>query len=240
MEFNLGNLVLSLRKQAKSAWPSMVKIYIVAAVVIIIAEIVGKMAGLTSYVLVSDPAEVAHLSPYTGLISNLCIIAWAASAAICIFIAFVTELEESYHQRWFNFFLISGIFSTWLGLDDLLQIHESIGEFLERLLGFSHHPILSNLLEGVIFISYFGLFVVYTVYLRKHIQRTEYLFLILAFGLFASSIVIDTLISDTAFSGKYLLEKIPKFMGIVSWLVYFSRTGISTIQQYLFTPINVE
>lgn len=238
MELNLANFVLNLRQQAKLAWPSMVKIYIIATLVIIIAEIIGKMAGLTSYILVSDATEVAHLSPYTGLISNLCILGWAASAGICFFTAFVTQLNESFYQRWFKFFVISGIFTTWLGLDDLLQIHESIGEFMDGLVGSAHHPTLSNLLEGVVFIIYFGLFVVYTVYLRKHIQRTEYLFLVLAFGLFASSIVIDTLISDTAFSGKYILEKVPKFLGIVSWLVYFSRTGISTIQHYLFTPNN--
>ncbi|WRH66631.1 MAG: hypothetical protein RSE13_24325 [Planktothrix sp. GU0601_MAG3] len=230
---------MNLRRQAKSALPSMVKIYIVATLVIIIAEIIGKMAGLTSYVLVSDPAEIAHLSPYTGLISNLCVLAWTASAGICFFTAFVTQLNESFYQRWFKFFVISGIFSTWLGLDDLLQIHESIGESLEWLLGFTHRPLLSNLLEGIVFLTYFGLFVVYTVYLRKHIKRTEYLFLILAFGLFATSIIIDTLISDTAFSGKYLMEKTPKFLGIVSWLVYFSRTGISTIQHYMFAPIDI-
>ncbi|VXD11309.1 membrane hypothetical protein [Planktothrix serta PCC 8927] len=239
MEFNLGNLILNLRQQAKVAWPSMVKIYISAVVVLMIAIIVGRIAGLTSYVLISDPAESNHLSPYTGLISNLCILGWGASAAICIFTAFVTQLNEYFYQRWFKFFLISGIFSTWLGLDDLLQIHESIGEFLGELAG-ANNPLLDNLLEGVVFIIYFGLFVVYTVYFRKHIQRTEYLFLILAFGLFAFSIAIDTLISDTAFSGKYLLEKTPKFLGIVSWLIYFSRTGILSIQKYLFTPSRVE
>lgn len=226
-------------QEIKANQTTVFKVYILAFLIFLSAKVIGKLVGLGSYELISDPAEVAGLSPYIGLISNLGILCWTASASICIFLAFITYAIEDLHRQWFLFFMASGIFSIWLTLDDLLQLHEAVGEFLADL-PILHHAFDANLLEGVDFLIYFGLFIAYVIYFRKHFRKTECSFLVLAFVMFALSIIIDTLIPDNGTSWKYLVEKLPKFLGIVSWMIYFSRTGIMLINKHLLLSRSTE
>ncbi|MEA5449351.1 hypothetical protein VB780_12280 [Leptolyngbya sp. CCNP1308] len=222
-------------REIKAKRSDIAKIYLATIFVFILTWSLGQLLGLSSYELVSDPAEIANISPFVGLISILGDLCWAASAAICIFFSFVTCADETLHRKWFLFFLLSGFLSIWLALDDLLQIHEYIGASIANI-NFFHLALESNLMEGFVFLIYFGCFTIYITYFRRHFKKTECLFLILAFFLFAFSILIDTLISDAAFHGKYVLEKLPKLLGIVSWLVYFSRAGIMLIKRQLLMP----
>jgi predicted nucleic-acid-binding Zn-ribbon protein len=101
------------------------------------------------------------------------------------------------------------------------------------------------LFHDVIFREYLGIseLIVYPLYMagtalflyhfRERIGNSDYIILMLSIGFFVMSIFAD-IISDKVFSsqgmpGGYLFEDGFKFLGIASWLVYFSRTAFLDI-----------
>jgi hypothetical protein len=222
---------IAISQNLKVMLPSLIKIYLPSFLFIILVWRISKVFGIDIYELTADPAEVVGKPPYVGLISNIGNLLWCATAAICIFSAFLTKLDRDGFRRWFTFLLSSGVLTTFLLLDDMFQLHEYYHIIF---FGSDNFPLkdraLQNLFEAFYFIVYFGCFTFYLAYYSKLIKCTEYLFLTLAFFFFGLSVVID-IITPESMPMHDLTEDSFKLLGIISWSAYLSKTCSLVIRQ---------
>ncbi len=164
--------------------------------------------------LLRDANAVSHRPPYVGMVSNLGILAWCATACICLFTAFLS------HPKGINvesFLLYSGILSAILMFDDLFQFHdEAFPEYL-------------NLSEELVLLSY-GLFALIIFYRHKDIiLSTNYLILLTCLALFFISIVVDQFFKEIP--AEKLIEDGAKFTGILTWLGYYLQISYETLKK---------
>lgn len=164
--------------------------------------------------LTQDPNSVAGQPFYVGLLSNLGVIFWGASATISIFAGLIGKSKAPSAE---SFLIHSGSLSALLLLDDLLQLHE---EFFQYDL---HVP--EELVLGI----YSALAVMIMFRHRKFILPSNYLILLASLMFFGFSLSVDTFLEDIP--GENLLEDGSKFIGILTWFGYYASLGYETIRQ---------
>jgi hypothetical protein len=159
-----------------------------------------------------DPTEFMDVPFYTGIMANLGILLWTATASVCLFIALF--LPQLVGKVWKDFFLVFGLLTSLLLLDDLLRIHDEI------------LPVYFGIKGDVIGIGYFLLTLLCLLRFRALIFQYPYTFLMMALGLFAVSVAIDIAppFIKNRFSVADLLffEDSAKLLGIANWLAYFA------------------
>jgi hypothetical protein len=169
-----------------------------------------------------DPTAIANVHPLTGFLSNLGILLWCATASICLFASAVVSGNGERRTRSFLFFAF--VLSAYLLLDDLFLIHESLAH---RYLGVGEKTVI--LLSGLSLLAFLFVF-------RTEILSTNYMMLLIALVMFASSVIVDYF-SVRALSGferwVHLFEDGFKWMGIASWCGYFSRTSFDLVVRRL-------
>ena len=77
------------------------------------------------YKFTADPTATLSAHPFTGLVSNIGIIFWCATVAICFFTFAI--YRASNQDKISIFLLISAFLSLILLLDDLFLFHETHG-----------------------------------------------------------------------------------------------------------------
>lgn len=164
-----------------------------------------------------DPSAIAGVHPLAGFLSNLGILLWCATAAVCFFASLVLAREPKRDAR-AAFLLVAGTFTTVLLFDDFFQLHE-------RLL-----PIYLGLSEHLLYAIYVVLTLVMVVGFRRLILSTDYRYLAVALFLFVVSLVADVFIAEMTLE-RYLLEDGAKFVAIVSWFSYFGRLAELAVTQ---------
>lgn len=163
-----------------------------------------------------DPIAVLGGHHLIGIISNIGILFWSATAAICLFASKV-DLDKT---EFSTFLLFSALLTFLLLFDDLFQLHEKIDNYL-----YVH--------EYTAYIVYFILISIYFVKFSKIILSTEYLLLFIACCFLSLSVLADMLLSYviTQRDMKFLIEDGFKLFGIVTWSVYFIRTSFMHTQK---------
>ncbi len=162
-----------------------------------------------------DSNGVAHQPIYIGLVSNLGILFWCASATISLFTGWAGRKKGSSSIE--SFLVYSGILSSILLLDDLLQLHE---EFFPNVLRVPEELVL--VFYGVLAIAIFYRY-------RKIILTTNYLILLTCALFFGLSIAIDVFFPELP--GESLIEDGAKFTGVLTWFGYYASLGYETIKQ---------
>jgi hypothetical protein len=175
-------------------------------------KLISAATGIPLRHFMLDPTEVMQVPFYTGFVSNLGILMWAATAAICLFVSIF--LAQWMSGEWRNFLLISGLFTLLLLLDDLFRFHDEL------------FPVYLGIEGDILGIIYVILIVIYLIRFRGLIFQYSYGFLLLAFGLFAVSAAIDVptkfLKDFFAEQNLLLLEDGAKLLGLANWLAYFT------------------
>ena len=73
---------------------------------------------------------------------------------------------------------------------------------------------------------------------RRIVERTDFVFLVLAGLFFAGSLLVDVFVTEEEFflfgdfAGRDLTEDGLKLFGIVSWTVYLWRTALATVRSH--------
>lgn len=143
--------------------------------------------------LTRDAAAVSGSPWYTGSLSTLGVLTWAASGSIALLVG---GIRSAPGLRWFGALTIA------LALDDALMLHEAA---LPELAG--------GAAEGVLFALY-GLAALVGVYRERRSLRTPGSSLVLVGGLFlASSIAIDV----TEITKVIYVEDSFKLVGQLAW-----------------------
>jgi tetratricopeptide (TPR) repeat protein len=192
-------------------------ITLVPSVSILAALVVANVffqVGIPS--MTQDVAFIAKIHPLVGILSNLGILLWCATASICFFAAIT--LHNIKQIDTFRFFLFSAVLSTYLLFDDFFQIHEYLAP---HYLGLNEKVITAAL--GIALAAYLIAF-------RRIILRTNFIILASAIVFFAVSIVVDNifhvLLSQLiGYEWKVFIEDGTKWLGIACWCSYHVYTA---------------
>ncbi len=171
--------------------------------------------------LTRDPAAIAHHPPFFGALSNLGILLWSASAAMCFLSAALLNIIAPASDARL-FFLVFAVLSTVLCLDDTFLLHESI--LPNRL------PVV-RIPEDVVVLSYVVALLGAIVRVRRLILSTPVWLLGVSLGLFAIAAGLDYVLPSGHISedGFFLIEDGFKLLGIFGWLAYFLRASVDLV-----------
>jgi len=206
----------AIKNQIKNIWVSILIggfiSFLGAGITIFIAIITRNPISR----LTKDPADVMRFQPYIGLLSNIDVMLWIATATICLFSGIIM-VQNHANKTTSRFILASGIFSLILGVDDLFLFHDRV---LPRLL---HIP------EIAFYMLYLIIIILYFVSFLPQISRGEYLLLAIAFLFFGIS--RESLFPHSFVGGS--MGDIVKYFGITFWLTFFYRVSLQEIQKII-------
>ncbi|AFZ18094.1 hypothetical protein [Allocoleopsis franciscana] len=203
-----------LHTQLKNSFPILIGLYIPMLILVAMIVLVGHQFDIPMDDLTRDPAAIRGDSPFIGVLSYIGVLFWCASVAICLF-SFALLKQTGGIGEFTAFFLFGGLISLLLLLDDLFLFHETV------------FPLYLKIPEKLVFLSYGLMILGYITRFRKLILKTDFIFLLLAFGLLGLSIFIDLL--DLRIS--ILLEDGSKLFGIISWFGYLALTCFQVVKQ---------
>lgn len=200
-------------------WQRLAAIHAPALAVIAAVAAASLLTGITPARFTQDPAALTGAHPLLGAASNLGVLAWTATAAVCLFTAMLLHGRRDRREfaRWM---LAAGLLTCLLALDDLFLLHESL---LPEALGIPQPAVLAAYVAAV------GLFLLR---FRAPMERTDRTLLGLALAFFAASVAADQLPGAwfRASGWLYLLEDGCKLLGIAGWSGYFLSVAASALR----------
>lgn len=165
------------------------------------------VAAFSSHISLSsltrDMAAIAHVHPLIGVVSNVGVLLWCATAVICLF-SWSLLRQQGLHAE-ARFLLWAGLMTVVLLVDDLFMIHEYIA------------PIHLHVSEKVVLAIYACAAGAYLLSHRRLILAANYQLLAAAMVLFTASMLVD-IANGRGWWG--LAEDGFKVLGIASWLGY--------------------
>ncbi len=188
----------------------------VPAVIMAGTWVFGNALGLKDMgYLTRDPNTILKGHVYTGMISNLGIFLWSASATVCLITAGLLHKMKN-NSSGKILMLFAGLLALLMGLDDAFQMHEKMFNDIIYI-------------PEYLFFVFYGVcvFVIAILSYRVFI-KTDFTLWCLALLMFFISLVID-IYGSAIQHHKAFWEDSFKFAGICIWLVYYLRTSTSFI-----------
>lgn len=190
---------------------------------VLAVAILGALSGKTTlYELTNDVVAAAfevtghRLHPLTGVMTMVGIFVWSGTIAILLFTAFFLLGTKAEGAR----YLMASAGVTFLLLcSDAFMIHE-----------FMMHYYLGQTEETMF--AFIGLCtLIWLAVFHRAILEVGPVLLVAALGLFATSIVVDSLANTLRFLGDwyYLAEEGPKWIGIVMWSGFHIESALTYI-----------
>lgn len=196
---------ISLDRQLRSFMP-LLAVWAVAGTVL---AVIGMQSQVPIRTLMLDPSALGDLPWYTGLVSNIGVLAWTVAAAGALGGAWVAAQTERPSAA--RFLGAGGVVATVLLADDLLLLHSKL---LPRLLGVPKAmAMLLVVFPALVWLAVFA----------GEIVRTRWVILLAALGAFFVSMAADQVLHPTG-SDALLLEDGAKFLGVLAWSLYFVAT----------------
>lgn len=160
-------------------------------------------------------AEFADMCcrPYYGFVSTSGIFLWIASAAICLFSAFLLYAKRISDWR-FGFALMAGLFTGWLAFDDAFLVHERVMPSF-------------GVPQNAVLLSYLIAAAVYFYLNRRLMLRLDFWLLVMGVGCFAASLAVDIVFHSVS-PVFIFLEDGSKFFAIFCWFS-FHVTGCARL-----------
>jgi hypothetical protein len=201
--------------------PLLIKLYTPAFAVLLTIALLKAIKGVDVGNFIRDPVQLSGLHPFTGLVSNIGILLWCSTAAICLF-CWLMLRGNGEHSRRDSFLLCSGLITAFLLIDDFFLFHEII------------FPVYVHVPQDLVYIAYAMLIFVFLIAFRKIILQTDYIILFIAFACFGASMLLDTI--KVGLFGRYFFEEAFKFLGICGWAGYFMRVCSQYLKPEIFSP----
>ena len=186
---------------------------VIAPVVIYLSIIVlSSSSGIESTLVIRDLAQTCGYPIGVGLISNLGILIWSASASISLFSSLSGLVQRRENS---NFLFLGGILTFILCIDDFFLLHDKyIGaDFLY----------ITYSIMGLYLLTKF----------RKLIIDIDFLSFIVSVALLSLSIAFDKTFQEI-FPNNYiniqLYEEGFKFVGIVCWMNFWWKASLKSLR----------
>ncbi len=157
-----------------------------------------------------DAAHTTGAEWYVGVITSVCVLAWATAAVSAGWGAWLSNLGG---RRGACRFLLSGaLLTTYVMADDLLQLHAVL---LPRVTNIGKTNL--ELILALVVVTWVWLH-------RSEIARTRYIVLLAAGGALGLSLTTDTLGLWSSPRVALLFEDGAKLLGVMAWATYFVLT----------------
>jgi len=190
---------------------------------------VGWQDSAPGRFFLEDPAALVKLPVGTGMIAVLGVSIWVSCGFLGMFASSLTlgRVRVS--------LLTLSLFCLWLGIDDLLLLHEDV---VPRL--FFEEERWRFWVEVTMFGSYGLALGAWILVFRKNFSPLHWSFLLASLLLFASSIGLDMarglhvfdpwsrMVKDEDYA--ILVEDSPKFLGLFCWALFFWHYCKSSVQ----------
>ncbi|MDD5130153.1 MAG: hypothetical protein PHS66_03760 [Candidatus Omnitrophica bacterium] len=203
-------------KQYKSVLfsPMVSLVYILVFCLFLFLQILCLRTDLSLDMFTSDIFAIANLPSYMGVFSNIGVLIWCSTAAVCFFSSVVLrEINKEFSR----FFLFAGFINLTLLLDDFFLFHDSL---YSKVL---HIP------EIITYVVYAAFVVICIIKFKRILLKTEFITLLFALGFFAISVAVDIIAVHFDFYGVIFFEDLSKLLGIISWCFYFMQTAFNQI-----------
>ena len=187
----------------------LVPVFVLSAV-----RAVSLKTGVSVYKFMRDPTMLMGANPLLGVVSDLGVLLWCASATICLF-GWSILRHRLPMVRFSKFLLYSGLLTTFLLVDDFFLIHDYI------------LPKYFSIPTDFLFVCYGILTLSLILTFQQCILRTEYRIAFLALCFFGVSLIVDIFqpsIEQRIGDWRILIEDGFKFSGIAVWFSYFFRS----------------
>jgi hypothetical protein len=170
--------------------------------------------------LTVDANQVAGKHPLVGVVSTLGVLLWAAAAVVC---AVAARMAAEHEREERQFFAASCAVTTYLLIDDWLQVHESL---VPLHLGLDE--LVMVVVGAAILLTY--LWVFYPRLMREP-ARARLGFALVCLGLSVSIDIVAQKLFGSLGHWEYLFEDGLKWMGIAAWLTFFWDAAIKSLSR---------
>lgn len=165
-----------------------------------------------------DPIQLLNGKAYTGILSRTGIVLWCATAAILFFSPKISSLQGK-TKNITSFLFFAGLLTSFMMIDDFFLMHDVVfPEYLH--------------IDEKVFYCFYGSSVVAIFYFfRKIVLNSDYILLLLSFSFLAVSALTDVvMVLGLTIPYPFVIEDGFKFLGIISWFAYFTRTSYMHIK----------
>ena len=156
-----------------------------------------------------DVNAIAGVHPLSGILSSLGILLWWTSVSVYLFTAYLLRSIQS--TSGVGFLVYSGLLSTYLGLDDLFQVHEHLAP------GYLKVP------ELVVYALLGSATTCYLWRYRRLLRQPDAVLLLFALAFLFISVAVDAVWKLWMWhpkDWKFLFEDGAKWLGICYWTAF--------------------
>ena len=167
---------------------------------------ISHLYDIKLFLVIRDLAQTCGYPIGVGMISNIGILLWGATASICLF----TTFSENINRESSKLLLLGGLFSGLLCIDDFFLLHD-------RYVG----PDFLNL-------TYLAISIFLLVRFRTILKKIGLFNLIISILFLGLSIFFDGVIQqifDQSYDITQLIEEGFKFLGIACWLNFWCKAA---------------
>jgi hypothetical protein len=200
----------SIGQQFRTVTPILLIVWLVTLLALLLGIYASTVKEIPLESFTKDPTALMNAPFYLGFFSNVGIMIWAGAAMINFFVAYRIK-DDSKQRHNFLFILFSAFITLMMTLDDLFQLHEFV------------FPNYFSISDNAVYLTYMNIFLLYFIYFRKRLLESEFAILGLAFFFLGLSTIIDVL--PLPIPKDTFLEDAIKLFGIVTWFIYYFRTG---------------
>ncbi len=170
-----------------------------------------------------DPMVAADVSgdccyTYYGIVSTLGVLMWIATAAVCLFAAFLLWKLNA-PARAIGFALLAGVLSGWLGFDDGFLFHENIAPKI-------------GVPQTLVLAIYLVLAAAYSAFSIREILKADVVLFGLAGVFLLASLGVDVVLHSTN-STTVSIEDGAKFLGISCWMAFHVTAMMALVRRHL-------
>jgi len=185
------------------------KVYLAPLAILLATFWICFLYQIASEVFMSDPLWIMKANPWVGAVSNIGILMWTATLAICFFTGTLLKQNKGDKER-AGFLYAMGSITVLLMLDDLFMLHEII------------YPAYLHMPQNLVFSLYALLILGCLIRFRGLIFKSKYSLLAASFVFIALSTAFD-IWSDyqKMIPWHRFYEDGFKLLGIFSWAGYF-------------------
>ena len=206
----------SIGQQFKTVTPILLIIWLITLLSLLLGIYASTVKDIPLESFTKDPTALMNAPFYLGFFSNIGIMIWSGAAMINFFVAY--QIKDNPKEREnFLFILFSAFITLMMTLDDLFQLHEFV------------FPNYFSISDNAVYLTYMNIFLLYFIYFRKRLLASEFTVLGLAFFFLGVSTIIDVL--PLPIPKDTFLEDAIKLFGIVTWFIYYFRTGNEVLSE---------
>lgn len=196
-----------------------ISICILITVILSVVFYVGAAWNIPYKTIMGDPAFIADTHPFTGILSNIGVLVWFSGAIICLYTWLLLREILSVKEK--QFYLISGLFTLFLLVDDFFMLHDYIFYSFKEF----------KITEPITYMVYAFGTILYLVQFKKLIIQKDVTILCIAVVFLGASVGVDSFIESSNI--KHFIEDALKFIGICLWSYFFALSSYADLTKAL-------